>query len=509
MPTSSGAVDAIYARYSSHKQDDSTSIEVQVETCRNAAGGPCAEYIDRARTGRTIGGRDELRRLIKDAEAGRIKRLFVYKFDRIGRAAETHVIVSDLEECGVEVISATEGKEALSRGVQLVVAEHNIRALAERTRAGLVKRHEQRSWTGGEPPFGYKAVRADDGRSRLTVNPEEAEVVRGVFHSYLSESVGFKAMAARLHDRGVPTRRGARWAHTSIRAILVNPTYKGEVRYGARRMKLNRETGRRVPCFNPAAEHKVYTDDALQIIDPLIFDRVQETLAGRAKPTHGHRVSRGLRPFTGFLFCDECGSVYYSRKSENAKGTYHYYNCGCRQVHGKDACPNSRSVREDHLMSRVMDACAGVFEDADAIVADVLKEAEKMTASRREQIGMIRRQLYAVEEKINRTHELLIDPSFDKGAMPALSRKLAEMEQERERLNKAMGDAADQANDGTERLAANVRRAFDEARENFTTITTPAQLHRFVEDFVGPMTVKADGTIHPRAPETTTAPAVA
>ena len=88
MPTKS---DALYARYSSHQQDDSTSIEVQVEQCERAAGISLVRYVDRAKTGRTMGGRTELLRLIRDAEEGRIGRLFVYKFDRLGRAAECHV----------------------------------------------------------------------------------------------------------------------------------------------------------------------------------------------------------------------------------------------------------------------------------------------------------------------------------------------------------------------------------------------------------------------------------
>jgi DNA invertase Pin-like site-specific DNA recombinase len=34
-----------------------------------------------------------LQRLIADAAAGKVARLFVYKFDRLGRAAATHAIV--------------------------------------------------------------------------------------------------------------------------------------------------------------------------------------------------------------------------------------------------------------------------------------------------------------------------------------------------------------------------------------------------------------------------------
>src|SRR3954471_11148246 len=139
--------DAIYARYSSHAQNDGTSIDVQLEQCERAAGGTCQHYIDRAKTGRAMGGRTQLLAMLADAEAGKIGRVFVYKFDRLGRDAETHVIARQLEDAGVELISVTEGTNQLARGIQLVVAEDYSRQLAKRTRDGLIKRHEQRAWT--------------------------------------------------------------------------------------------------------------------------------------------------------------------------------------------------------------------------------------------------------------------------------------------------------------------------------------------------------------------------
>src|SRR4051795_2224038 len=166
--------DAIYARYSSHAQDDGTSIEVQIEQCERAAGGPCKHYIDRAKTGRAMGGRTQLLALLADAEAGKLARVFVYKFDRLGRAAETHVIAQQLDDAGVELVSVTEGTNALSRGIQLVVAEDYSRQLAHRTRDGLLKRFEQHAFTGGVAPYGYRVVDRD-GRRVLSVDPSESE----------------------------------------------------------------------------------------------------------------------------------------------------------------------------------------------------------------------------------------------------------------------------------------------------------------------------------------------
>src|SRR5205085_2418809 len=96
--------------------------------------------------------------LLADAEAGKLSRVYVYKFDRLGRAADTHLIAQQLEDAGVELISSTEGTNALARGIQLVVAEDYSRQLASRTRDGLLKRFEQGAFTGGLAPYGYCVI---------------------------------------------------------------------------------------------------------------------------------------------------------------------------------------------------------------------------------------------------------------------------------------------------------------------------------------------------------------
>jgi len=119
---------ALYARYSTEKQNDGYSIEAQLEACHrrlDADGTPhkVTEYIDRAKSGTTIAGRTALMRLIGDAANGLVDRVMVYKFDRLGRSqAETATLIQDLEDAGVEVVSATEGDDPLARGMHLVFA---------------------------------------------------------------------------------------------------------------------------------------------------------------------------------------------------------------------------------------------------------------------------------------------------------------------------------------------------------------------------------------------------
>src|SRR5439155_22700829 len=130
-----------------------------------------------------------------------------YGFDRVGRnESDNFSIVDELEGAGVEVVSATEGRDVLTRGMMLVMSAHYSRELAQKTRNGLLKRHAQRAFTGGVTPFGFKVV-DDDGRKRLAIDEVEASVVRDVYSGYLGpEPMGLKAIAKWLNDRGIPTR---------------------------------------------------------------------------------------------------------------------------------------------------------------------------------------------------------------------------------------------------------------------------------------------------------------
>src|SRR5439155_14639790 len=138
-----------------------------------------------AKTGRALAGRENLHRLLADAARGKIGRVYVYRYDRLGRnESDTFGIVEELESVGVEVISATEGRDGLTRGMMLVMSAHYSRELAQKTRNGLLKRHEQRAFTGGVTPFGFKVV-DDDGRKRLAIDEVEASIVWDVYSAYL------------------------------------------------------------------------------------------------------------------------------------------------------------------------------------------------------------------------------------------------------------------------------------------------------------------------------------
>jgi len=196
----------IYARYSTEKQNEGYSIEAQLEACRKALpSGPhhIMEYIDRGRSGCTIAGRPELLRLLTEADAGRLELLLVYKYDRLGRnQAETASMIQTLEEVGVKVRSATEGEDPLARGIHLVIGEHYLRQLSERTRAGVIKAAEH-GRVGGPALYGYR--RDQDGH--LLIDETTAPTVNRIFRQYVEDACSLKTIARMFNAEGIPSPR--------------------------------------------------------------------------------------------------------------------------------------------------------------------------------------------------------------------------------------------------------------------------------------------------------------
>ena len=249
--------------------------------------------------------------------------------------------------------------------------------------------------------------------------------------------------------------------------------------------------------------------------DDETFTEAQNRLALHARPRRdiGQLLAPAYRPFTGMIFCEECGSVCYQRTSKNHKGEYRYYSCGCRQRNAPGACDNRASVREDLLMERIKRTYEEVFADADSIIEDAIEEARKLMQSNCGELQRVRGQIGELDKKIGSMTRLLVDPDIEATAKRAVSRQIGELEAERERLQNAVAELASDANDNTARLASAVRQALGEAQESLATVTTPTEIRDFIEQYVGPMMLKRNGEIERKGleilTETQTAPAEA
>lgn len=467
---------AIYARYSSHNQDGGTSIEVQLEVCRGVAESGAKEYIDKAVTGTTM-SRPAFDRMLRDAEAGLFDTLYIHKYDRFGRSAYAHAIAADLEAMGVRVVSATEGDDALSRGIQLVVAEDYSRKLSERCKAGQRKRFTEGLWVNGTPPFGYAV---ED--SRLVIHAGESSAVRVAFEDYATGGHSYRDIARKIEGMGFSPRRTPRWSAGSMSRLLKTQLYKGIRSYQELRL--------------PAPELRIVSDETWQ--------RVQDINTHR----RGHRKGNaGIRPFTRLLFCGECGFRMVRRvDTHNGKKYPARLVCGRRHGFGVDACCNDAIVMEGALLRGIRHDLAEVVQDVAGIAAMAVDAAREQAGHMQQATDRLQREARRHDAEIARMLDLLTTGAVpDPEAIAAISARLAERQARRDELHAEIEAAGTDAGFTAAEIEAEVARVVDDIRQRVTIAATHAQTNALLADSVGPMEAGRDGRVRPSSVSTSPA----
>ena len=87
----------------------------------------------------------------------------------------------------------------------------------------IQRRFQNRTYKLSYPPHGYDYL---DGH--IVVNKEQAAIVQHIFSEALSGK-GTQKIADGLHAKSIPSKRGLHWTATTIRGILGNEKYTGDV----------------------------------------------------------------------------------------------------------------------------------------------------------------------------------------------------------------------------------------------------------------------------------------
>ena len=154
----------IYARYSSHGQNEQT-IEGQIRVCKEYAQyhnyNVINIYVDKHKTGTDV-NRPEFQRMIEDSKYGTFDTVIVYMIDRFSRNRYYSTIYNwKLQQNGVKVVSATQNISESEEGefYQMFLeweAEKYSKRLSKRVREGLTTSVANGTFTGGYLIYGYK-----------------------------------------------------------------------------------------------------------------------------------------------------------------------------------------------------------------------------------------------------------------------------------------------------------------------------------------------------------------
>ena len=377
---------AIYGRVSTEEQREGKTINSQVSELERFATSQgwfvVDSYHDAGWSGSVV-ARPELDRLRDDARAGRFQAVLINDVDRLARdVAHLGVIKRDLEKNNVRVIfrklpSETSPVSNLMVNILGSFAEFERELIMDRTRRGRRYKVEHRKqYLGSNTAYGYRYQRMDriSGRAgRLTVDRQEARVVRQVFGWVDAEGLSANRVARQLNEQRVPPRKSAVWGKSSVLKILHNEMYAGVWHYNKfqcceprqRRSKVAyRKRIKSSLRLRPREEWiPLELPERLRLVHRDRWQRVQIRL--RQNIVFSPRNEKHQYLLKGLVQCGGCGSRLVG---DPCHGRF-YYRCSRR-------CKRLPAIREYRLDKRVVDAVQRMEDSQSRVRLGALPKAE-------------------------------------------------------------------------------------------------------------------------------------
>lgn len=332
----------IYTRVSSSQQEiDGTSLDTQLARCEAYCAENEYQIISRfsdTHTGAQYRERTGLSALRDHVRAGGVDVVVCFAIDRLSRnQAHLYILAEEFEskQCQLEFVTEDFEDSAVGRFIRSArafAAEVEHEKIKERTTRGKLERIKTgKLLPTGRPLYGYQW--RDDSRGQLDINPETVSIVARIFADYAAGTT-IRQIAASLTAENIPppVPTSNRWHFTTIRNILLNPSYKGEA-YG---WGFRRASPGGSQTFDPARGIAMPEGTIPAIIDPATWNHAQDRLAlnkQRARRNAKHPESALLRG--GFAKCGYCGWSMTARPRTNGK---YEYVCGQSRLVGCD-CP--------------------------------------------------------------------------------------------------------------------------------------------------------------------------
>lgn len=270
-----------YARVSTDSEEQLTSYESQIEHySTQIKSNPNWEfagiYADEGISGTQVKKRTEFQRMINDALNGKIDIIIAKSISRFARnTVDTLKYVRMLKEHNIAVFFEEEGINTLEMSGELLlsilssVAQQESENTSTHVKLGLKMKKERGELIGFGGCLGYTYNPED---KTLTINAQEAEVVKLIYEKYL-EGYGAESISRQLTKMGIKTPKGKDvWCETTVRKILKNEKYKGDVLQG-KTFTIDPISHKRLS--NMGEEDKYYISNHHEpIIDEETFEKV-------------------------------------------------------------------------------------------------------------------------------------------------------------------------------------------------------------------------------------------
>lgn len=443
---------AAYCRVSTEEEEQQSSFETQklyyTEKITSTPEWEIAGiYADDGISGVHTKKRDGFNQMIQDCKKRKIDLILTKSISRFARnTLDSIQYVRMLKALGIAVIFEKENINTSTMNSEMILTVLSAFAQAESESISQnVARGKRMGFRQGKFPFPYSQIlgyrKGSDGKPEII--PEEAEVIRMIFNSYL-QGASLQTIKKRLEADGVLTARGnKKWSSESVQRILQNEKYCGDVLL---QKTFTEDVLTGVHKKNTGQLPQYYIENYHEgIVSKQMFREVQAEIARRnSKSAANQRKRRRGRynskyALTERLVCGDCGSPY-KRVTWNIHGRKQIvWRCVNRIEYGTKFCGSSPSVPEEKLhraiLKAVQDLAANFTDEVAAQINGILHDIQTGESIK----PNLQEQLEQTQQEFDRLLEMSLD--FDEDT-PFLDDRLKKLNNKIKSLKKAIEDSA-------------------------------------------------------------------
>lgn len=229
---------AAYCRVSTDDEEQLTSYRNQIEHYthkikQNADWKLVGIFADEGITGVMAKKRDEFLKLIDLCRDGKVDVIITKSISRFSRnVADTIRYVRELKALNVAVIFEKENIDTSKMTTEMILDMYGTFAQAEsESISENVKMGKRFGYKSGKVPMQYGQIlgyrRGKNNEPEIV--PEEAKIIELIYYKFL-EGWSLPKLSKYLEENGYKTAKGsAAWSKATIRGILTNEKYKGDV----------------------------------------------------------------------------------------------------------------------------------------------------------------------------------------------------------------------------------------------------------------------------------------
>lgn len=443
---------AAYCRVSTEEEEQQSSFETQklyyTEKITSTPEWEIAGiYADDGISGVHTKKRDGFNQMIQDCKKRKIDLILTKSISRFARnTLDSIQYVRMLKALGIAVIFEKENINTSTMNSEMILTVLSAFAQAESESISQnVARGKRMGFRQGKFPFPYRQIlgyrKGSDGKPEII--PEEAEVIRMIFNSYL-QGASLQTIKKRLEADGVLTARGnKKWSSESVQRILQNEKYCGDVLL---QKTFTEDVLTGVHKKNTGQLPQYYIENYHEgIVSKQMFREVQAEIARRnSKSAANQRKRRRGRYNSKYalserLFCGDCGSPY-KRVTWNIHGRKQIvWRCVNRIEYGTKFCGSSPSIPEEELHRAILKAVQGLAanftDEVAAQINGILHDIQTGESAK----PNLQEQLEQTQQEFDRLLEMSLD--FDENT-PFLDDKLKNLNSKIKHLKKVIADSA-------------------------------------------------------------------